>query len=376
MRKRFIFQFIFLFAVCSGSATYAQTTVWTMQHDGVERSFRVHLPPATDTCERLPLIFNLHGRGSAGWQEEFYTRFSDVADTGRFIAVYPDAINAEWDINGPGVDDVGFIQAMIDTLYATYRVDRNRVYSCGMSMGGYMSYRLACELTDHIAAIASVTGAFVTVPCNPTRPIAVMQIHGTDDSTVPYSTVTPTINAWLQKNNCPTTPVVTQLPDIVTTDSSTVTLSYHGPCDDSTEVILYTVNNGEHTWPDAAINIGITTKDINASSIIWNFFKKYQLDSYPESIPCTPTTRALDEIKNRNTFRVQYNSAIRQLIVESTLHENFYVSMFDALGRKLNDFHATGNVTAIPCSLPSPGIYFYVIGNENGPVEKGKVIVR
>lgn len=160
-----------------------------------------------------------------------------------------------------------------------YDIDLNRVYSTGMSMGGFMSYRLACELSERIAAIASVTGLLAAFPCTPARPLPVLQIHGTADGTVPYSGVSSTISFWVGENNCPVSPVITNLPDINSTDASTVTKSYYGFCDDSTEVILYTVNNGGHTWPDAAINIGVTNRDFNANSEVWNFFKKYALEN-------------------------------------------------------------------------------------------------
>ncbi|MDZ4844012.1 MAG: PHB depolymerase family esterase [Chitinophagales bacterium] len=374
MKKNFIFNCALLLSICNCSIVHAQTQVRSMTHDGITRSFRVHLPPAFDTCLHVPLVFNLHGLGSNGMQEELYTQFSNVADTGKFIAVYPDAISNEWNINGSGVDDVGFIQAMIDTLYAEFRIDRNKVYSCGMSMGGYMSYRLACELTDHIAAIVSVTGLLATVPCNPARPIPVMQIHGTDDPTVPYSGVPQTISSWVQKNNCPQTPVVTQLPDIDPNDSTTVTMTHYAPCDDSTEVILYTVNGGGHTWPDAFINIGVTTGDINASNIIWNFFKKYELAAYPLVTPCDSLTSGGNVVKNLSAFRVRYVSEMRQIRIESASNESYTITLFDALGRSAETFSGEKQ-TLIPFMLPSSGIYYYVIQSASGVMEKGKIAV-
>ena len=252
----------------------AQTQTGSFTYDGLVRNYRVHLPTS---CLGLPLVFNLHGLGSNAAQQEFYSGFNSVADANDFILVYPDGINNEWNITGTGVDDVGFISALIDSMKKEHDVDLNRVYSTGMSMGGFMSYRLACQLSDRIAAIASVTGLLATFPCSPSRSVPVMQIHGTADGTVAYSGVNSTVSFWVGHNNCPANPVVTNLPDIDMNDGSTVTKSYYGLCDDSTEVILYTVNNGGHTWPDATIDIGVTNHDFNASSEIWDFFKKYDL---------------------------------------------------------------------------------------------------
>lgn len=373
--KHLLLFVIALLLTTLSQTTYAQTRLDTLVHDGVTRTYRVRIPPSLDTCEHVALVFNLHGSGSAGWQEELYTQFSKVADTARFITVYPDAVNAQWNVNGAGVDDVGFVQAMIDTLYAEFRIDRNRVYSCGMSMGGFMSYRLACELTDHIAAIASVTGAHSTVPCNPSRPIPVMQIHGTDDPTVPYSSVEPTINLWIQKNNCPDSAVVTQLPDINTTDSSTVTMSHYSPCDESTEIILYTVNGGGHTWPGAFGNIGITSRDMSASPVIWDFFKKYELSAYPAVTHCEWT--AIDNpVSYEPLFNIHYISASQQLMVETDYEKDFNINVFDLEGRSRNAFNGinSGHVS-LPCVFTTAGIYFYVASNKQGLLEKGKIVV-
>lgn len=341
-------------------------------HDGVTRSFRVHLPSGFDTCAHVPLVFNLHGRGSNGLQQEFYTQFSNVADTGNFIAVYPDAINNEWELNGAGVDDVGFIQALIDTLYSEFRIDRNKVYSCGMSMGGYMSYRLACELADHIAAIASVTGLLATFPCNPSRPIPVLQMHGTEDPTVPYAGVAQTINAWVQYNGCPQQPDTVPFPDIDHTDSSTVTKNTYAPCDAATEVVLYTIHGGEHTWPDAFISIGITSGDINASNTIWNFFKQYELSTYPVALPCDSATSAESWREQTAPHHVRYLPESKCLIAEWE-NNTFEITLIDALGKQIQTIHGENRIT-IPFA-PAPGVYYYAFRSRNILTGKGRFIV-
>ena len=220
----------------------------------------------------------MHGLGSNAFEEEVYTAFDSVADTAGIIVVYPNGIGGTWNISSTtGTDDVGFISALIDTVGSQYSIDLNRVFATGMSMGGFMSYRLACELSGRIAAIASVAGLQAFYPCDPDRPVPVLHFHGTLDPVVPYAGVPSTISNWINYNLCPSDPTITDLPDIDTNDNSTVTVYHYGPCEDSTEVILYTINGGEHTWPGATIIIGITNQDIKASNEIWNFFKKYTL---------------------------------------------------------------------------------------------------
>jgi len=269
------FLFISVFTWCT--LLYSQE--YSIIHNGLTRTYRLHLPADYTTSNHYPLVINMHGMGSNAWEQEIYTGFNQVSDTGGFIVVYPNGVNNLWNVSSTGgVDDVGFISALIDTLDALHSTDLSRVYAIGMSMGGFMSYRLACELSDRIVAIASVTGLQAFYPCNPGRPVPVLQMHGTADGVVPYSGVASTIAHWVNHNNCPTTPVIIDLPDIDTTDNSTVTLSYYYPCDDSTEVKLYTINGGGHTWPGANIIIGVTNQDIHASSEIWNFFRKYTLE--------------------------------------------------------------------------------------------------
>ena len=251
---------------------------FTLIHDGLTRSYKLHLPSDYDQDSLYPLVVNMHGMGSNAIEQEFYSEFDNVADTGRFIVVYPNGINSVWNISSEeGTDDVGFVSCLIDTINTQYSIDLMRVYATGMSMGGFMSYRLACELSGRIAAIGSVAGLQAYYPCAPERPVPVVQFHGTADEVVPYIGVSTTINNWLNYNQCPDTATITYLPDIDTTDFSTVTTYNYGPCNNLSEVILYSIINGEHTWPGSQIYIGITNQDIKASNEIWNFFKKYTL---------------------------------------------------------------------------------------------------
>lgn len=272
MFRSLIFSLFIMYVIPAFSQNF------TLTHDGISRSYRLHLPPGYSPDSLYPLVINMHGLGSNAVEQEFYSEFNPVGDSNGIIVAYPNGLNETWNVSSPsGTDDVGFISALIDTVNLTYNIDLERVYACGMSMGGFMSYRLACELSDRIAAIASVTGLQAFNPCTPSRPVPVAQFHGTADPIVPYAGVPTTIANWVGYNGCPMEPVVTDLPDIDTNDNSTVTLSYYGLCNNLSEVLLYTINNGEHTWPGASFIIGVTNQDIHASVEIWNFFKKYTL---------------------------------------------------------------------------------------------------
>jgi polyhydroxybutyrate depolymerase len=348
---------IVLFLAC----ITAHGQVFSFEFEGIDRVYKVHLPPDYSPDSLYPMVFNLHGLGSNGIEQQLYSGFDFVADTAGIIVVYPDGVDNQWTVYGSaGPNDVGFISALIDTMAAHYSIDLDRVYSTGMSMGGFMSYRLACELDLRIAAIASVTGLLVTSPCEPSRPFPILQMHGTADPVVPYSGVPITISYWTLYNNCPPDPVVTDLPDIDTNDNSTVTLSYYGPCDDLTEVILYTINGGEHTWPGSVILIGITNQDINGSVEIWNFFKNYTLDGYTE------IEGPEKDVYSLNIYPNPF-SGYATLDVQGPYSKEYEVRIIDITGKVLKQAAYTGEKRQlIDATGLETGIYFLEMTGDNG----------
>jgi polyhydroxybutyrate depolymerase len=259
--------------------------------DGFNRSWTVYLPVGYPTGESLPLVLALHGLTQTGQNIMQFSGFNSIADTGNFVVVYPNGVNNSWNVGfsgGSTADDVGFLSALIDTLHQQYNIDLNRVYSTGFSNGGFMSYRLACELGNRIAAIAPVAGTMTDGSynlCTPQRSVPVLHIHGTNDFVVSYNggfgnkSVDQVLAFWNSFNNCPATPVVEELPDLVA-EGSTVERHTWAPCNEFSEVMLLKVINGGHTWPGSVgvTGIGITNRDIVASSEIWNFVKRFSLE--------------------------------------------------------------------------------------------------
>jgi poly(3-hydroxybutyrate) depolymerase len=246
------------------SLCYSQTD--SFMNQGVMRSFIVHKPAGVTSPA---LVINMHGMGSYASQQMMYSRFNTIADREKFIVVYPNGVDSLWDLSGNR--DVIFISALIDTMNARYGIDLNRVHSTGMSMGSFMSHRLACALADRIASIGSVAGLNASNPNNSSRPFPVLHIHGDADAVVVYSRVAATITGWVKRNQCPEIPVITD-PYPASNPNSVVKKEYYGPGLDSSEVILLTVKGGGHTWPGFNTN-----DDINASEEIWNFFKKHPM---------------------------------------------------------------------------------------------------
>lgn len=349
-------------------SAHAQMFYFTFE--GLQRSYKVHLPLDYDPDSLYPLVFNLHGLGSNAIEQQLYSGFDFVADTAGLITVYPNGVDNTWNINQPsGINDVGFISALIDTMDANYSIDLSRVFSTGMSMGGFMSYRLACELDTRIAAIASVTGLLVTSPCQPSRPVAILQMHGTADQVVPYAYVPSTISFWTSFDNCPSQPVTTYLPDTDTTDNSTVTVTYYGFCDDSTEVILYTINGGEHTWPGATVNIGITNQDINGSVEIWHFFSKYTLDGI---------VGIQEKTHGGQSIAVYPNPFASSATLETRgfSDKTLNLILYDLHGRQVRTdvFDSGGRYLVQRCDLP-PGMYLFTV-NAGKERASCRVVIR
>lgn len=298
--RRFLLAVLFLFSI---SGTAQTTVIDSIQSGGIWRNYRLHVPANYNANTSLrPLILNLHGLGSNALEQEYYGDFRPLADTAGFLVVHPNGTTVNgftyWNVglNPFGADDVVFLSALIDTLSARYRVDAQRVFSVGMSNGGFMSYYLASYLPQKIAAIASVAGSITTTGYPPvvqnTHAMPVMQIHGTADAVVPYnggSTTIPGVSNiaidtlvkfWVAFNGCNPSPQSFSIPNISTTDGCTAErFLYTGGRSGST-VELFKVTGGGHTWPGSAFNnmAGATNQDFNASSEIWRFLRGYRLD--------------------------------------------------------------------------------------------------
>jgi len=321
--------------------------------------------PATYTPGTpVPLVLNLHGYGSNNTQQMSYANFKPIADTANFLILAPLGIadgngTSHWNANwATGVDDIGFINALLDTISNSYTVNQDRIYSTGMSNGGFMSLTLAGQLDSRIAAVASVTGTMSTlqIPANTvTRPVPVMQIHGTADPTVNYSgdayflSVDSVINYWVGHNNCGSTPIFTALPDINTADGCTAELYEYLGGDNGSEVVHYKIIDGAHTWPDAPFTIGVTNRDFNACEVIWEFFSKYEKASLVSIDPINNTEDWFSITgENPTNGFVNFDSKGVQL---------FSVSVFDINGKLINSISNLSGRSMVDLTKYDSGIY-------------------
>lgn len=377
---------LFSLSLSAAALAAAQSTVTgTIQSGGLTREYRLYVPAAYTGATPVPLVLNLHGYGSNNVEQEFYSFFHPIADTANFLVVHP---NGTLDNQGQrfwntflvpvsNVDDVGFLSNLIDTLAANYNIDPNRIYSTGMSNGGFMSYSLACELNDRIAAIASVTGSMIQSKldaCNPPRPVPVMEIHGTADAVVPYNgqplstfvAIPALVTAWVGFNGCNLNPVVTPVPNTNTTDGCTAErYLYAGGINGST-VEHYKVIDGAHTWPGALVTIGVTNQDFSASREIWRFFSQYRLDEL---------TTAAAEPAAGGGWKVFPNPARDYFTLQAADGRRAErIRVFDALGRPVRTLQpAESGEIRLETTGWSAGIYFLTI-ETGGKIERLTVI--
>lgn len=253
---------------------------------GLDRTYQLHLPADYQQKQDWPVVLAYHGRGNSGARTEEFSKLSTLPA----VVVYPNGVPGDEDklawqgapYSAPGVDDVAFTDDLLDELSATLCVDQRRVYATGKSNGAGFIGILACESADRIAAIAPIAGAFYPngIDCRPTRPVPVIEFHGTGDVTIPYAgdadralpAIPDWVAGWAQRNQCLVRLWDKQIqPDI--------TVSRWVGCAHGVAVTHVAVTGGGHTWPgaDSYSGGGYTTQTIEAHEVFWDFVRGYRL---------------------------------------------------------------------------------------------------
>jgi polyhydroxybutyrate depolymerase len=289
-----------LLALALSSAALAATERQTLQHQGLQRSYVLRLPPQVQAGARLPLVLVLHGGAGNAEHAERMTGFTDKGAREGFIVVYPEGSGRlkdrllTWNaghccgsaMQGQ-VDDVGFIRALIDALVARYPVDPARIYVTGMSNGGMMTHRLGLALGDRLAAIAPVVATVFGDEPRAASPLPALMINGAQDVSVPPAggapggrfpqawDGTPTQPAlaqarlWAQANGCQAE---------AQRSESSVAIQWRHACPVGREVELLLVKDVGHAWPgdEAGSRRGDAPgKALDATTVIWDFFKAH-----------------------------------------------------------------------------------------------------
>jgi polyhydroxybutyrate depolymerase len=262
-------------ASCQASGQ-AGTFTKTIQSNGTERQFRLVVPSSIDLTRPVPLVLNFHGLGSNAGQQETYTGMAAKAESAGFITAAGEGIDHSWNAgeaccnpaHRQGIDDVQFARDMVTAISAEYCIDPRRIFATGMSNGGFMSNRLACDAADLFAAVAPVASFLGLVGCAPSRPIPIMMFNGTDDPLVPYTGCQGGFRRWTELNGC------SGAMD-VTFENGDSRCESAKDCAASASTTLCTITGGGHTWPGSSIplpRLGNTTQDLNATDAMWDFF--------------------------------------------------------------------------------------------------------
>jgi polyhydroxybutyrate depolymerase len=372
----FLFQYflIVLSLFCLGFNSFSQYD--SIPHDGGYRTYLVHLPTSYDGSEELPMVIAMHGGFGNAYNMQNMSQLSVKANQENFIVVYPEGVaggalnisawNAGWCCgyaSNANIDDVGFIDALIDSLSEDLAIDLNRVYATGMSNGGFMSYRLACELSHKIAAIAPVSASMAMTSCSPNLPVPVIGFHSYLDTNVPYdggqgdgasnhhnSPQDSVMNAWSALNNCQNEN------DTLIQNNDYLHVRWD-ECDCQSAIHYYITEDGGHSWHGGQSTIigDDPSTVINANDLMWEFFSNYSLECGMLSV----------EEKNQMSAVKVYPNPTEDLVFLKFENEpaEFSVKVFSSSGKLLQQ---SKNATQISIGGLSKGVYFLVIdvGNE------------
>lgn len=246
-----------------------------LEVDGQARTVLLHVPAAAAGA-RLPLVLAFHGFGGSGNEMERETGLSTLANSARFIVAYPTALGGRWSVYA-GVRserDVDLVRATIDYVTTRYCTDASRVYAVGVSNGGSQAVHVVCELSDEIAAAAFVAGDYrAAEPCNPVRPVSILEIHGLNDTVVPYrgfdeaggaGGVFAFLSVWTAIDRCAAPPTHTRV--------AVHMLELAWSCATGTRVAHIKVFKFGHGWPGADPPAGRLPQPASATTLLWRFF--------------------------------------------------------------------------------------------------------
>ncbi len=349
---------------------WAQQTSETVTINGVTRNYILYKPANFQASENMPVVFVLHGLGSDNVTMTA-TGFSQIADTARFIVIYPQGVNntfgsASWN-NGTAlssnVDDVGFFITLIEDMVANQGANRNRVYFTGFSMGSIMSHHMACLMNDKIAAIGAMAGTMATVDidnCVPTYKTPVIHLHGTDDGTVPYdenplpglSLVPETMEFWRNVHGCTTNTDSSRIADTAS-DNITIDRFVYTDCIEEDVLELWRFNGADHIYLFEPFN------DITEAKEIWKFFAQW-------THPNASSSANLTEEGKSSSFKLSPNPSKGAITIESDYEGKF--NIYNVAGQKVETIRLKKGTNQMKLKLPQ-GIYLLQLPQSSVKIE-------
>ncbi|MEJ6807774.1 MAG: T9SS type A sorting domain-containing protein [Saprospiraceae bacterium] len=343
----------------------------TIEYDGLTREYSIYVPESYDGTTSFPLLFNFHGGGGNIAFHIAIADMSPIADTANFIVIYPqarpdpsDGNSFNWIPKVPGTfDDVPFISSLIDTIASNYQIDQNRIYACGYSLGGDMSFELACKLNNKIAAIAPVARTMQANPdsfCFPVHPTGILSILGTDDTTSPYNGLTylgieyylsaaATHSYWATLNLCnPNATMNTVSPSV-----ERYTWSTESGCAYVEEL---KVIGGGHDWPGSFGNM-----TIDESEEIWQFVSRYDINGL---IDCTALSINENNGQAEN-YKVFPNPFNQELNIEVKFPQGNNYRIYNGIGELVISGKLNSQINTIDLSSLPPNVYLLKVESQS-----------
>jgi len=397
LKKYFPILFICFFSLSFLQAQ--QTESHNIVHDGLDREYHIYIPVSYDGATSVPLLFVFHGYGGNARDLMRWGDMRSVADTAGFILIVPQGYkdhrgSPHWNVGswtiGSTVDDIGFIEKIINRTSDEFNLDLKRVYSYGHSNGGYFSFELACHLGNKIAAIGSIGGTMSTESydsCEPSHNTSVITVHGTSDPIVYYTGGRPynsksqveTLRYWVDFNNINISPEIIEVPDSDKNDGSQVELYKYDGGTNGTSVHHFKVINGGHSWPGRYGNM-----DIIATSEIWKFVSKFNI----EGLISNESTYLEEEIKSGNSYGIKLEQNYPNPFNPST-NIDFYLpemaqvslTVYNHIGQKITNvvdrkFLKGNQSVMLNLNDFSSGLYLYKLATPEHSITKTMALIK
>ncbi len=375
MRKLLLLMIILI------SYNVSSQTLVTFTFDGQTRRYYKYVPNIYDSQKPIPVVFCLHGLG------DNIDNFRNIAmhllgEVDTFITIYPEAVTSPYgnawnaginymgSILNENINDVDFLMSITDSLQTMYNIDTERIYFCGISLGGFMAQRMACEKSDKIAAVASVAGTIGnSLDCTPSNSIPICHFHGTNDQTVYYTNNLFGLDAeelvlfWINNNHCDTNYIYKTYPDVVN-DGIVVESYYFNSTDHLADVMFYKAIGADHIWLYPPVN------DISYTIEIWNFLKKFRLPSHSQNI-----NELLDN--NIQIFPNPTNNILTINFPYQYINSYNIIEIYNTVGELVysQQIHSLQNQITINLSELSEGIYFLEILQQD-KLFQNKIIIK
>lgn len=345
------------------------------------RTYNIHLPTGYSSSNRYPLILGFHGgqqagRTDIGWQAlPTQSRLTEKADKEGFIIVYPEgkeySTGRSWNAGNccppsasKDVDDIRFIDKLLNTLIDNYSIDSNRIYATGTSNGGMFCYRLACELSHRIAAIAPNAASHMMQPCNPTLPISIISFNSKIDPIVLYKggngpaevpflkdvyfpSQDSNLSVWKNINQC------LKIDTVINGGNKNVDFIKVNDCKCNVEILHYATTDGGHSWPGGVPNnVSLVSTQIDATELLWDFFKQY-------SLGCKTTGISEHQYSDINTI---YPNPAEDIVNIVGIENNFSYTIINLFGERIAKGNSSGSIDI--SHLPQ-GVFILIINERD-----------